>query len=82
MSAAQVDHLAQLMRDGLPTRPEGVVQAALLVDGERVRLVAFWRDRRTLDAYLSTVEVPRGVELMRIAGVEPEWQVVEVRELG
>jgi len=82
MSRSQVERLAELMREALPTRPEGVVTAALLVEGEAVRLIAFWRDRDTLDRYLATVDVPRGVELMRKAGVEPEWRIVDVMELG
>jgi hypothetical protein len=82
MSRGQVERLAELMREALATRPEGVVTAALLVEGEAARLIAFWRDRDTLDRYLATVDVPRGVELMRNAGVEPEWRIVDVMELG
>jgi hypothetical protein len=82
MSREQSAKLAELMREARPTRPEGVLTAALEVEGEAVRLVAYWRDRATLDAYLATVEVPRGVELMRKVGVEPEWRVVEVLDLG
>jgi hypothetical protein len=82
MSRGQVEQLAELMREARPTRPEGVVTAALLVEGEAVQLVAFWRDRETLDAYLATVDVPRGVELIRKVGCEPEWRIVEAMELG
>jgi quinol monooxygenase YgiN len=82
MSREQVEQLAELMHEARPTRPEGIVTAALLVEGEAVQLVAFWRDRETFDAYLATVDVPRGVELMRKAGVEPEWRIVEAMELG
>jgi hypothetical protein len=35
-----------------------------------------------LDAYLATVDVPRGTELMRKVGVQPEMRVVDVLELG
>jgi hypothetical protein len=82
MSSEQVDRLAELMREGLTTRPGGVVRAALLVDGERVQLVAFWRDRTALDDYLAAAGVPRGVELMRKAGVEPEVRILDVREFA
>jgi quinol monooxygenase YgiN len=82
MSREQAAQLAELMRDGLATRPEGVLTAALLVDGDLVRLVAFWKDRETLEAYLATAPVPRGTELMRKVGVEPELRVVEVLEFG
>ena len=82
MSRGQVEQLAELMREARPTRPEGVVTAALLVEGEAVQLIAFWRDRETLDAYLATVDVPRGVELMRKVGCEPDWRIVETLELG
>jgi hypothetical protein len=70
------------MREGRATRPEGVITAALTVDGENVQLVAYWRDRETFDRYIATGVVPRGRELMRRVGVEPEMRVVETLELG
>jgi hypothetical protein len=82
MSREQAERLAVLMQQGRPTRPEGVETATLLVDGDLVRLVAFWRDRETLEAYLATAEVPRGTELMRKVGVEPELQIVDVLDFG
>ncbi len=82
MSREQVERLAELMREGRATRPAGVLTAALLVDGDLARLVAFWKDRDRLDRYLSEAPVPRGTELMRKVGVEPEMRVVEVLELG
>jgi quinol monooxygenase YgiN len=82
MSPEQAEQLAALMKEGRPTRPAGVITALLLVDGDDVRLVAVWRDRQTLDAYLATAPVPRGTELMRRVGVEPTLTVVEVPELG
>jgi hypothetical protein len=82
MSREQAEQLAELMREGRPTRPEGVLTAALLVDGDDVKLVAIWRDRETLEAYLASGAVPRGTELMRKVGAEPEVRVVDVLELG
>ena len=82
MSREQSERLAELMREGKATRPAGVVTAALLVDDDLVRLVAFWADRDTLDRYLAVAPVPRGTELMRKVGVEPELRIVEVAELG
>jgi quinol monooxygenase YgiN len=82
MSREQAEQLAELMREARPTRPEGVLTAALLVDGDLARLVAIWRDRETLDAYLATGAVPRGTELMRKVGVEPELRIVDVLEFG
>jgi hypothetical protein len=41
-----------------------------------------WKDRDTLDRYLSSARVPRGTELMRKVGVEPEVTIVDVLELG
>ena len=82
MSREQAERLAELMREGKATRPAGVVTAALLVDDDLVRLVAFWADRDTLDRYLAVAPVPRGTELMRKVGVEPELRIVEVAELG
>ena len=82
MSREQAEQLAELMQAGRATRPAGVVTAALLVDGDLVRLVAFWKDRETLDAYLATAPVPRGTELMRKVGVEPERRIADVLEFG
>jgi len=82
MGREQAERLAELMHEGRATRPEGVLTARLLVDGDLVRLVAFWKDRDTLDRYLSSARVPRGTELMRKVGVEPEVTIVDVLELG
>lgn len=82
MSAEQADRLAELMDEARPTRPEGVLAAALQREGDAVQLVAYWRDRETLEAYLATADVPRGVELMRKVGCEPEWRVVDVLDFG
>ena len=82
MSREQAAQLAELMREARPSRPAGVVTAALLVEEDVVQLVAIWTDRETLDAYLAVAPVPRGTELMRRVGVEPTMKVVEVAELG
>jgi hypothetical protein len=82
MSRQQAGRLATLMQEGRSTRPQGVETAALLVEGDRVRLVAFWKDRDTLDRYLSVAPIPRGTELMRRVGAEPDVTITEVLELG
>lgn len=82
MGREQAERLAELMRVGRGSRPAGVVTASLLYDQGMVRLVAYWRDRDTLDRYLAGAQVPRGTELMRQVGVEPSLRVVEVLELG
>jgi hypothetical protein len=82
MGREQAERLAELMQEGRPTRPEGVLTAALLIDGDLVRLVAFWKDRETLEAYLPAASVPRGTELWRKVGVEPELRIVDVLEFG
>ena len=82
LSREQAERLAELMQEGRPTRPQGVLTAILLVEGELTRLVAVWKDRDTLDRYLSTTPVPRGTELMRRVGAEPAVRFVEVLECG
>jgi hypothetical protein len=82
MSREQAEQLAALMQELRPTRPAGVITAALLVEDERARIVAIWPDRETLDRYLSEAPVPRGTELMRRVGVEPEFRIVDCLELG
>jgi hypothetical protein len=82
MSREQVEQLAQLMADARPTRPAGVTTASLLYEDGIGTLIAYWADRETLEAYLVTADVPRGTELMRKVGVEPEMRIVDVLELG
>jgi quinol monooxygenase YgiN len=82
MSPEQVEQLAQLMADARPTRPAGVTTASLLYEDGVGTLIAYWEDRETLEAYLATADVPRGTELMRKVGVEPEMRIVDVLELG
>ena len=82
MSAEQAQQLAQLMEEGGPTRPAGVFTASLLYENGVGTLIAYWQDRQTLDAYLATADVPRGTELMRKVGVEPELRIVDVLDLG
>jgi len=64
------------------TRPEGVVTALLEHEGGHGRLVAVWRDRETLDRYLAEADVPRGTELMRKLGLEPDVRRFDVLDLG
>ena len=82
MSADQARLLARLMDEARPTRPAGVMSASLLYEDGVGTLIAYWKDRETLDAYLATADVPRGTELMRKVGVEPEMRVVDVLDLG
>ena len=82
LSREQAERLAELMQEARPTRPDGVLTAILLLEGELVQLVAVWKDRDTLDRYLSTAPVPRGTELMRQVGAEPAVRFVEVLECG
>jgi hypothetical protein len=82
MSYEQARELARLMEDNRPTRPSGVVTALLEYRDGYGRLLAVWQDRETLDHYLAEVDVPRGVELMRRIGLEPEVRRFDVLELG
>jgi hypothetical protein len=82
MSRDQAEQLARLMQDGRSTRPAGVITAALEFRKGHGRLVAIWKDRDTLDRYLSEARVPRGTELMRKVGLEPHVKTFDVLELG
>jgi len=82
MTAEQAAQLAALMEEGRPTRPEGVVTALLEYADGHGRLLAVWRDAETLDRYLAEAAVPRGVELMRKIGLEPEIRRFDVLDLG
>jgi hypothetical protein len=82
MSREQADRLAQLMADGLSTRPEGVLSALLEYHDGRARLVAIWRDENTLTRYLAEAPIPRGTELMRKIGIEPAVTRFEILEFG
>ena len=82
MSREQAVELARLMAEARPTRPDGVVTASLEYSDGRGRLVAVWHDRDTLDRYLAQAPVPRGTELMRKIGLEPEVTTFDVLECG
>lgn len=82
MTAEQAEELARLMEQGQPTRPEGVVTALLEYADGHGRLLAVWRDAETLERYLAEADVPRGVELMRTIGLEPEIRRFAVLDLG
>ncbi len=82
LTREQAAALAALMDEARPTRPAGVVTAALLYEDGVATLVACWASRDELDRYLEEVDVPRGVELMRRVGAEPTLRVVELLELG
>ncbi len=82
MTGDQAAELARLMVEARPTRPAGVIIASLEHSDGRGRLVAVWKDRETLDRYLSEAPVPRGVELMRRIGLEPEVTTFDILELG
>jgi hypothetical protein len=82
LTREQAASLAALMDEARPTRPAGVVTAALLYEDGMATLVACWASRDELDRYLEEVDVPRGVELMRRVGAEPTLRVVELLELG
>jgi len=82
MTRDQAEQLATLMQEARPSRPTGVLKALLEFDDGRGRLVAVWNDRDTLDRYLAEVPVPRGTELMRQVGLEPEVRRFDVLELG
>jgi hypothetical protein len=82
MTAEQAADLARLMDEARPTRPDGVVTALLEYAEGRGRLLAVWRDRETLDRYLAEADVPRGTELMRKLGLEPEVRRFDVLDLG
>ena len=82
MDAERAARVAELMRQHKDTRPADVVLATLHVDGEHVALVAYWRSREALDAYLASGETPRGTALMREVGVEPTMRVVDVPQFA
>ncbi len=70
------------MAEGRESRPGGVLNASLLYEDGVARLIAVWRDKDTLDRYLSVTALPRGTELMRAVGAEPALRVVPVLECG
>ncbi|MGE5273544.1 MAG: hypothetical protein ACM3QU_07265 [Verrucomicrobiota bacterium] len=82
MTSEQAAELARLMEEGRATRPEGVVTALLAYGDGHGRLLAVWRDAETLDRYLAEADVPRGTELMRKIGLEPEVRRFDVLDLG
>jgi hypothetical protein len=82
MTAEQAEQLAELMAEARPTRPADVINASLQYENGVGRLIAVWNSRENLDAYLAVAPVPRGTELMRKLGLEPEFRAVPVLEYG
>jgi hypothetical protein len=82
MTPEQARELARLMDEARPTRPAGVVTALLEYRDGRGRLLAIWETRELLEQYLAEVEVPRGTELMRRIGLEPDVETLDVLDLG
>jgi hypothetical protein len=82
MTPEQARDLARLMEEARPTRPGGVETALLEYADGRGRLVAVWKDAETLDRYLAEAPVPRGTELMRKVGLEPEVRRFDILEIG
>jgi|GraSoiStandDraft_47_1057283.scaffolds.fasta_scaffold724929_1 hypothetical protein len=82
MTRDQAERLARLMEQAKPTRPAGVLKALLEFHDGAGRIVAVWTDRDTLDRYLAEASVPRGTELMRQIGLEPEVRRFDVLALG
>jgi hypothetical protein len=79
LTEEQAEQLVALMRESRSRRPEGVLNVSLLYERGAAQLVAIWRDRDTLDRYLST-STPRATELMRKVGAEPTVRLVPVLE--
>ena len=82
MTPDQAHQLARLMEETRPIRPAGVVSALLEYHDGRGRLLAVWKDADTLDRYLAETPVPRGTELMRKVGLEPEVRRFDVLDFG
>jgi hypothetical protein len=82
LTREQARRLASLMKENRATRPRGVLTTILVLEGEIARLIAVWKNRDTLDRYLSVVTVPRGAELMRQVGAEPAVRIAEVLDCG
>lgn len=72
MTPEQTKKLATLMEEGVNLRPAEVALATLLVNGENVRMVAYWNSQQALDEYLKTTPMVRGEQLMREVGVVPD----------
>ena len=54
----------------------------MIADRIRQLTRAVWQDEATLEAYLAVTAVPRGKELMRSIGLEPEIARHDLLEFG
>jgi hypothetical protein len=82
MTPEQARELARLMDETRRARPPAVLTAVLEYADGRGRLLAVWQDRESRDRYLAETPVPRGTELMRTLGLEPEVKTFDVLEIG
>ncbi|MEI7759353.1 MAG: hypothetical protein WCJ67_01145 [Thermoleophilia bacterium] len=82
LTAEQASDLALLIGQDGTSRPAGVTTVSFLYDGDRGRLVAYWKSRDELEQYVAETELMRGRELMRKVGVEPTMSIFDVLEFG
>ena len=72
MSREQAEQLAELMQEQRPTRPAGVLTARCSSTVRTCGSSPSGATARRSTGYLASGAVPRGTELMRKVGVEPE----------
>jgi hypothetical protein len=59
-----------------------VIDVRLYLEGDTGQLVSLWESREALVAYLADAEVPRGTQLMRAVGLEPDVRIADVLTAG
>ncbi|MBS1886163.1 MAG: hypothetical protein JSU06_03155 [Actinobacteria bacterium] len=82
MTEEQVRQLAELMEEGVSTRPAEVRLATLHYAEGKARLVAYWNSAEALDEYRASSPILRGEELMNKVGVQPTVEIVSVVAFG
>lgn len=78
MSPDKSRKLASFMEEHGTTRPAEVELATQHMDGEDMRLVAYWSSREALGEYWANSSIMRGTALMRQLGAESTASIVDV----
>lgn len=77
----RVDDLERAYRDGTVELPPEILETFLVrdtADPMSFRIITVWSSRAALEAMRASGVTPKGVQIFRAAGADPELAVLEV----
>ncbi|MGH7474941.1 MAG: antibiotic biosynthesis monooxygenase [Longimicrobiales bacterium] len=81
----RVADLEQAYRDASADIPTGIVETFLARDAREAtswHIITVWSSRVALEAMRASGATPKGVQIFRAAGAEPDLSVLEVVQQG